>query len=275
RQRRRLRWADDAEGEERVLKSQMSAEQRRLPVLALRLRSRHGWRREVAEEMPVDVLLAAAEQAADPRVPVAAIADPPVAAAALGFREGRLLATASELIARVESSAAGPFYDADVVQSYDRAMLYSALAEWSSTLLDGLSSPDAAKELSRLLGEDRAPEARDFQRWLLLRVAARQPDPLAAGPAAKKEGLSGALEKLLFDREQDQPPRSLRQQLLQALSELPSLGPEAPLLLSEELKSRRGSADVGALSTARSLPARPDTRGYPRVHFASLVGDTL
>ena len=188
--------------------------------------------------MPVDVLLAAAEQAADPRVPLASIANPQVAAAALGFREGRLLTTASELIARVESSAAGPFYDADVVQSYDRAMLYSALAEWSGTLLDGLSSPDAARELSRLLGRDRAPEARDFQQWLLLRIAARQADPSAAGPATKsapQEGLSGALQKLLFDREQ--PPRSLRQQLLQALSELPSLGPEAPLLLNGNIRS--------------------------------------
>lgn len=277
-QLRRLHWADDEEGEARWLESELRGEQRRLPVLALRLRSRHGWRSPVAEEMPLDVLFAAAEQSGDSRLAAKRVEDPPLAAAALGFREGQLLVTASELIGRVDSAATGPFYDAGILQSYDRAMLYSALAQWSTTLLDGLRSSEATKELSRLLGDDRAPEARDFQRWLLLRVAARLPDPAAAGTAAKtapEQGLSGILEKLLFDGQQGNPRASLRQQLLQGLSDLPNLGPQAPLLLFEELNSRLDWADPAALKATRSLAAKLDTRVDHRVRFANLVWDTL
>ena len=64
-QLRMLRWADDEKGEERWLKSQLSDEQHRLPVLALPLRSRHGWRSAVARP----------GREATPRVTEAALSD--------------------------------------------------------------------------------------------------------------------------------------------------------------------------------------------------------
>ena len=64
-QLRMLRWADDEKGEERWLKSQLSDEQHRLPVLALPLRSRHGWRSAVARP----------GRKATPRVTEAALSD--------------------------------------------------------------------------------------------------------------------------------------------------------------------------------------------------------
>src|SRR5438874_5403184 len=64
-QLRMLRWADDEEGEERWLRSQLSDEQHRLPVLALPLRSRHGWRSAVARP----------GRKATPRVTEAALSD--------------------------------------------------------------------------------------------------------------------------------------------------------------------------------------------------------
>jgi len=281
-QLRMLNSADDEEGEERWLKSEMTAEQQRLPVLALRLRSRHGRRSAAAQEMSLGVLLAAAEQAGDPRVPASSMDDPSVAAAALGFRGERLLETASALIGRVDRSASGPFYDADVVQSYDRSMLYSGLEQWTRTL--ALDSLNAATEVARLLGQDRAPEARDFYRWHLLRIAARLPDDAAAGPAATsapQTGLSRTLERLLFGGQQDQAKtlRTLRVQLLVdpagSLSELPSLGPAAPLQLFEELKSQFGWAHLGAPTATRNLAARLDSRVDHRIRLATLNSEAV
>jgi len=281
-QLRMLNSADDEEGEERWLKTEMAAEQHRLPVLALRLRSRHGWRSAAPQEMSLAVLLAAAEQAGDPRVPANSMDDLSVAAAALGFRGERLLETASALIGRVEPSASGPFYDADVVQSYDRSMLYSGLEQWSRTL--ALDSLDAATEVSRLLGQDRSPEARDFYRWLLLRIAARLPDDAAADTtaiSAPQKGLSRTLERLLFDGQQEQPKklRTLRVQLLVdpvgSLSELPSLGPAAPLQLFEELKRRFGWADVWHPPATRAVAARLDSRVHHRIRLATLNSEAV
>jgi tetratricopeptide (TPR) repeat protein len=281
-QLRALRWADDEEGETRWLETELAGERNRLPVLALRLQQpQHGWQNPVAEAIPAYVLLAAAEQAGDPRVAslAKAVGNPSAVADALGFLEGRLLASASALIARVDTAASGPFYSGAVLQSYDRSMLYSALDEWSRTLLHALSSTDAAKELSHFLGQDRAPEARDFQRWLLLQIAARLPDPAATAAGANgktpQNELSRVLEQLLFDGQQARTPPNLRAQLLQSLSELPNLGPEALLSLFEELRPRLNWADPMALTATRALSARLDSRVDHRIRFANLAWDAL
>jgi hypothetical protein len=277
-QLRALRWADDEEGETRWLETELAGERNRLPVLALRLQQpQRGWQNPVAEAMPAYVLLAAAEQAGDPRVAslAKAVGDPSALAAALGFLEGRLLASASALIARVDTAASGPFYSGVILQSYDRSMLYSALAEWSRTLIHALDSTDAAKELSHFLGQDRAPEARDFQRWLLLQVAARLPDPAATAAGANgktpQNELSRVLEQLLFDGQQARTPPNLRTQLLQSISELPNLGPEALLSLFEELRPRLNWADPMALTATRALSARLDSRVDHRIRLANLA----
>jgi len=275
-QLRALTRAVDREGEARWLESEMAGEQRRLPVLALRLHSRDGWRTPVAQEMPFDVLVAAAEHAGDPRVPQRTI-EMSVKAAAPASREGQLLARASASIGRIESSAGGPFYDADVIQGYDRSLLYSALAQWSRTLLDEETSPHAAEELSRLLGDDSGAVARDFRRWLLVRIAAARPDTAAATSApsaAPRKGLSRALEDLLFERQPVERPPGVRQQLLRGLSDLPSLGPVAPLQLFGELW-RLDWADTAIPTVMRALAARMDSRVEHRIHYAFLVLNTL